>query len=77
MLRRMWAGWFAGNCRGDECEASIYSKTYTEGSDPLGPRGEKTTVAIMSDPIVPAANFFAWGGGTISTPPVLLNDCAA
>ena len=26
-----------GNCRGDECEASIYSKTYTEGPDPLGP----------------------------------------
>ena len=37
-----------GNCRGDECEASIYSKayTYTEDSDPFGPRGEKTTVVI-------------------------------
>ena len=30
----------------DECEASIYSKAYMEGSDPLGPRGEKTTVVI-------------------------------
>ena len=35
-----------GNCRGDECEASIYSKAYTEDSGPLGPRGEKTTVVI-------------------------------
>lgn len=42
----LWLVGSRGNCRGDECEASIYSKAYTEGSDPLGPRGEKTTVVI-------------------------------
>ena len=44
-----------GNCRGDECEASIYSKAYTERSDPFELR----------------QIFFAWGGGTMSHPPVL------
>ena len=58
----MWLGGSRWNCRGDECEASIYSKTYTEGSDPLGPtlwgQGERKllwqfTVAIKSDHVVP------------------------
>ena len=42
----LWLVGSRGNCRGDECEASIYSEAYTEDSGPLGPRGEKTTVVI-------------------------------
>ena len=40
----LWLAGSRGNCRGDEFEANIYSKTYMEGSDPfgalLGPGGE-------------------------------------
>jgi len=30
-VERFVAGWFAGDCRGDECEASIYSKHIQKG----------------------------------------------
>ena len=52
-----------------KCDPVGLSKTYTEGSDPLGPRGAKTTVVIYCGNQVPmeaTPGGSVWKNATVS-----------